>query len=343
MHRVPQDLLTSVRARSGRSRLLTADRYFREMENCFGGGACPAQLFESASTGDWRRALKEAESRLVWCDRAGSVDTVAASEQQTAARVPTAALEFDAVITTTRRDRDRDVMESSGADVDPQAVLLWQHVPLLPIGRLVEVIEQTSSLVKARLAIADTALGRDAATLAAFGALRISHGFQPLDFEALPDEGWHFKKFEILEISLVSVPSNRDAVITALGRDKLHSTFIKQWATALHRSRPVLGRGTKFDSDCKRNEEVKVQGNVEPTAPNSMCSCRQKSTTSGSNDESLAELATSFLAAAAQASTSSLKQLKTARRRLNRIIKNVETARTAAKMQSLADALSGQE
>src|SRR5689334_21541013 len=119
------ELFKSIRNRSSRSRLLTADRFFRDIEGCFAGGQCPTQLFESARPGDWDRALKEAESQLVWLDRAGSIVADVPRESTRSISTPATVLEFDAVITTTRRDRDRDVMESSGADVDPQAVLLW--------------------------------------------------------------------------------------------------------------------------------------------------------------------------------------------------------------------------
>jgi hypothetical protein len=96
-------------------------------------------------------------------------------------------------------------------------------------------------------AIADTALGRDAATLVEFEALRISHGFRPLKFERIasrtrggPPEGFHVFTFEVMETSLVSVPSNRDAVVTAFSRQKLHSPLVKSWAGGLMAGRPVL-------------------------------------------------------------------------------------------------------
>ncbi|MGE3314010.1 MAG: HK97 family phage prohead protease [Planctomycetaceae bacterium] len=327
-----QNVINSVRKRSGRSRLLTADRYFRDMENCFTGGVCPTRLFESSRPGDWKRALKDAETRLVWSDRAGIVETAEPNKHDVATSSP-AILEFDAVITTTRRDRDKDVMESSGADVDPQAVLLWQHVPMLPIGRLVKVTEQSATRVKARLAIADTELGRDAAVLAAFGALKISHGFEPLQYEPLPDDGWHFRKFEIFEVSLVSIPSNRDAVITALRRDKLRSPFMKEWATGLYRTRPVQGRGATLDIDPGANPEV---GNASQT----VCVCKQHCVEER-NASSLTKAAEPFLRAAARCGPAHLPELLEVQRTLDQVVENVEAARRVADTQSLIRALSG--
>ncbi len=131
-------------------------------------------------------------------------------------------LTFDAVVTSKRRDRDGDVLEPAGARIDPCCPLLWQHDPTRPIGRLLDVTRQDEQAVEARFAIADTPLGREAAKLVRFGSLRISHGFQPTKFEPLDeggeadpfDQGWHVLEYDVLEVSLVSIPSNVDAVIS---------------------------------------------------------------------------------------------------------------------------------
>jgi hypothetical protein len=156
---------------------------------------------------------------------------------------------FPAVITTTRRDRDGDVLETKGADLDPAAPLLWQHLPTEPIGRLLAEGKRTKNSLMGSFSIADTALGHDAALLAEHGALRISHGFLPDEFEPLDEKngfgGFHIIAFKILEVSLVSVPSNPDAVITLFSREKLAHPLVRAWAGAKFADRPVLFGGAE--------------------------------------------------------------------------------------------------
>jgi HK97 family phage prohead protease len=156
-------------------------------------------------------------------------------------------MDFEAVVTTSREDRDRDILEAGGAEVDPKSPLLWQHIPFEPIGKLVQVTKQNSKRVEARFAIADLPLGHDAATLIELEALRISHGFRPLEWEVreTDDEedswrrGFHIKRFEIMEVSVVSIPANTDAVILANDRHKLHHPLSRAWADRLRRSLPA--------------------------------------------------------------------------------------------------------
>lgn len=149
--------------------------------------------------------------------------------------------EFDAVITSSKEDRDGDVMEAKGANVDPKMPLLWQHDPAQPIGRFKGVTHRDNEKVMGQFALADTELGRDTLTLLKMGALRISHGFRPLEFEPRKSSnGFHVKAFEVVEASLVSVPSNTDAVVTALNTGKFHSPVIKSWAASLQKGVPTM-------------------------------------------------------------------------------------------------------
>ena len=324
------DLLESARNRPRRSRLMTADRYVRSMEACFTGGNCPTHLFQSASPGEWERSLKEAEARLVWTDPAATLDAHVRRQPEGSQRLTDGAvMDFEAIITTTRRDRDQDVMESSGAVVDPSAVLLWQHVPLLPIGRLLRVTERTDARVKARLSIADTELGRDAAVLAEFGALKVSHGFEPLEFEPLPDAGWHIKRFEIYEISLVSVPSNRDAVITALSRNKLRCPLMKEWASGVYRRRAVQGLGAALEGTGVHAKGITPEGSE-------LCACQRRPTgaPSGSGDDSCATSGARFVARAARCTTTDLPTLKDIHGAVAQIIERLELEHQATATRS---------
>lgn len=228
-------LLESVKGRHSRCGIVTADRYFRDIERCFDGGFCPVKLTGAASSEQWQKALKEAERQLTYCHP--RMRLVQRSMKKAAGSL----MEFEAIVTTTHRDRDGDVLESRGAVIDKQAPLLAQHMPMMPIGKFLRTIKRTDSFVKARFGIVDTELGSDYAKLARYGALRISHGFDPKQWEPMEDEqGWHFLKFDIFEVSLVSIPSNVEAVITSVSKHKWASELVKGWADRMVRTPQAL-------------------------------------------------------------------------------------------------------
>ncbi len=126
---------------------------------------------------------------------------------------------FTAVLTTNQEDRDHDILEPSGAVIDESMPLLWQHSQSDPIGRYVETVQRSAEKIVARYEVADTPLGRDAVLLLKLGILRVSIGFVPIEYESRTTKGgsgFHMKKYEIVEVSLVSVPSNDQAVILSL-------------------------------------------------------------------------------------------------------------------------------
>lgn len=188
----------------------------------------------------WQQALKDAASKLVYADEDMNVldDKAAGFSLE---KTPKALLDFACVLTSTRKDRDGDILESSGAELDPAMPLLWQHMPIQPIGKMVKTLKQSAANVQVQAAIADTALGRDATTLTEFRALRLSHGFKALEAEPIKGatHGWHVKRFNVYEMSLVSIPSNVDGVITAFSREKLHHPLVKAWAKSYADARPT--------------------------------------------------------------------------------------------------------
>lgn len=234
-----EQLLESIRKRKSRTGIITADRYFREVEGCFDGGFCPVRHVGADSENQWRKALKEAESKLTFTHSAMRVDQKSIKSSKDSEFIA----EFDAVITTTRRDRDGDILHTKGAELDSDGPLLWQHVAMAPIGRGIKVLKHTSSMLKERLGVVDTALGLDAVKLIKARVLRISHGFEPREFEPLEDEqGWDFKKFLIYERSVVSIPSNVDAVITSFSEKSFGSDLAKGWYGSV---RQVAGKRRK--------------------------------------------------------------------------------------------------
>jgi hypothetical protein len=239
--------LTSVRERrpSIKGGIALALDYMAALGPCLGDDQCADKFFGVAKPDEWDKALKDASSKLVY--RAKNMTVLSAEDLKDKAfdgfqlpRTEKACLDFACVLTSTSKDRDGDILESAGAIIDPKMPLLWQHIPLQPIGKLTQVIKQGQNKIYVAFAVIDSPLGRDAAQLFEFGALRISHGFKPLKFEPLEPAkgdqtkpGWHVKEYEVMEGSGVSIPSNTEAVLIALSRDKLHHPLVKRWAEAI--------------------------------------------------------------------------------------------------------------
>jgi hypothetical protein len=216
----PDELLAAVRGRTMTGDGIGLARgYFSTLVPCLGDGLCRVRAFELGNPEEWLARLKDAETRLVYCD-ADMVATGGAAKGDPAPRewgdkggkelTPGACMDFDCVITSKRQDRDGDVLESGGAEVDERSPLLWQHIPMMPIGKLLKVTGQNKSRVTGRCSILDFPLGHDAALLVEFGALRISHGFIPLEFEPLEGKdgdaagvrrGYRVIRFKVLEVS----------------------------------------------------------------------------------------------------------------------------------------------
>lgn len=220
--------------------------------------------------------LKNAESKLVYCDpksviRTGESIAYEVTDQhievgngktaqivrplRVKAKQPTegAVMQFTSTLTSVSRDRDGDVLEPKGAKVDLLGPLLWNHFPGDPIGKMLRIVKQNTKQLVMEFAIADTPLGRDIAQLVEFGALRrMSHGFIPEKYEEMSKDGsfvgWHVHEYEVLEASVVSVASNRDAVITAMSRGKLAHPLVKGWAGKMFDDRPVVVPAVTFDT-----------------------------------------------------------------------------------------------
>lgn len=217
------------------------------VDECFGGGLCARTTWEKAPPDAWAVALKEAESKLVYHNPDMSVKRVLP-----AVTTAGACLEFECTLTSVTRDRDGDVLESKGARVDPHMPLLWQHIPFEPVGKLLSVTSQNSKRVKTKFAVIDTPIGRDVAEFIKFDALRMSHGFKPTKWVLIEEKGddgknyatgFHVQEFDVLEGSVVSVPSNPDGMIEAYSKGVLRTPVAKQLAKGYFDARPAVVRG----------------------------------------------------------------------------------------------------
>lgn len=160
-------------------------------------------------------------------------------------------LGFVNVVTTNSEDRERDVLETSGAMLARRMPLLWQHLHTLPVGKMVAVIEKSPTVLRVATALLDmNALTADCAILIEADALSISHGFRALEWEErkgpdgrkpsqLGEYGFRVTRYEMMEESLVSVPCNTEAEIELWSRGKLQSEEFKRHAAALRKSMPA--------------------------------------------------------------------------------------------------------
>jgi uncharacterized protein len=97
--------------------------------------------------------------------------------------------------------------------------LLWQHDTKQPLGKILEMKEDPRGLFFKAI-ISDTQAGRDALALLRDGAIEgMSIGYDPMDHEYMKVDGKvvrQLKQLRLHEISLVTMPANPEAGVTAL-------------------------------------------------------------------------------------------------------------------------------
>lgn len=133
--------------------------------------------------------------------------------------------EFEGIATTPASDRYGDVVEPLGAQFAAEIPLLWQHRADMPVGRV-----RFGKPTKAGIPFSGRIpLVREEGTLKQrideavqsikYGLVNaVSIGFRALKdaVEAMASGGLRFLQFEVLELSLVTIPANSEAVITAV-------------------------------------------------------------------------------------------------------------------------------
>lgn len=129
---------------------------------------------------------------------------------------------FEGVATTSNPDREHDILEHKGAFYAEEIPLLMFHAQNQPVGvvRLYQAEEGIRYVARIQNPDGDeTEFGNRRANAIAqikSGVIRgVSIGYlaQPGFVRRLPKAGRRISKFEIIELSLVSVPANRDASI----------------------------------------------------------------------------------------------------------------------------------
>lgn len=105
---------------------------------------------------------------------------------------------------------------SQSLKLRPKPRLLWQHDIGEPLG-VVTLLREDEKGLFGEWKISRTTRGQDAYTLLKDGAVdSMSIGYFPTDFEFTDDGIRKLKSVDLLEVSVVSVPMNEEAMITAV-------------------------------------------------------------------------------------------------------------------------------
>lgn len=274
MHKAPDlnsKLALAIRARKSKQTefgygITTAASYLKQVAECNGNADCLAALFGGMPI--LAKAVKDAESRLVYANPEMLVDAKSLFEVKSSSgnfrdvlrkgsgvEIPKNTLMvFRNVLTTSREDRDKDILVTAGAECDPKMPLLWQHIHTTPLGKMLEEYSRTKDslwVVSALIDVND--LCEDVAKMVEADMLRFSHGFRPLEYEDRKSidgkanrsepTGFRITRFEIMEESLVSVPSNVDAEIEMFSRGKFKSDLVKNHAKSFFDARQKSAPG----------------------------------------------------------------------------------------------------
>lgn len=253
-----RDLLEAIKQRGQNQTpfghgIMTADRHVRNMQDFAGLDLC--YRYASTQNMSFADAIKRASNTLVYSNEDMVVQEKAAGDTKLEnIELPKNTLVvFKHVLTTPRKDRDGDVLRTEGAVVDPKMLLLWQHVHTLPIGKMLAVVEHnTKRLVLLSCIVDMNELAHDAAVMVDADMARFSHGFRALEFTELKETegettgyGFDVKRFEIMEESIVSVPSNADAevqdvMLALVEGGKLKSPIMKEYGKSIRQQMPLL-------------------------------------------------------------------------------------------------------
>ncbi|EIN3072632.1 HK97 family phage prohead protease, partial [Escherichia coli] len=146
------------------------------------------------------------------------------------------------IASTPSPDRDGDILEPEGAEFGSTIPFLWQHDHSRPVGqctvrRVREGLEITAMLVKPEPGMPSQMAARLDEAWAAIktGLVRgLSVGFRPHEYTYLDGGGLHFLRWELMEVSAVTVPANAECTIRTI------KSFGSPFSAASGNRRPVV-------------------------------------------------------------------------------------------------------
>lgn len=130
---------------------------------------------------------------------------------------------IEGIATTPKTDRVGDIVRPEGAQYKTPMPFLWQHRSGEPVGN-VTFAEPSADGIPFRAEIPrvkEPGLVKDRVDEALhslqYNLVRaVSIGFNVLKYEVMKTGGWDIKEWEWLELSLVTIPMNDEAILTAI-------------------------------------------------------------------------------------------------------------------------------
>lgn len=283
--------------------ILTADRYVKTIQDCIGSDLC--YRYAATKQASFDDILRKAAKTLTYNNPDMEVEDIytkgITNTKLEEVELPKNTLMvFRHCLTSSRKDRDGDILRTKGAVPDPKMLLLWQHVHTLPIGKVLAVSEHTDTKLSVYTAIVDiNELAHDAAVMIDNKMGRFSHGFRAISFTKIKEEmgeptsgGFDVLDYEIMEASLVSVPSNVDAEVEEILLDlvegkKLKSSLMKNVGKGI---RDLRSKRIQVPSDFgEKNSEEEPAGQPDKGASKEGCSCGGGGGTSKETDDAPTE------------------------------------------------------
>lgn len=139
------------------------------------------------------------------------------------------------IASTATPDRMGDIIEQSGWQLDNyklNPMILWQHRSSEPIGRARD-IQITDRGLEVKIEFMPEEVNPFAARIERMvkgGFLNaVSVGFEPIEYEERDVDTWSYRfiKQELLEISVVTVPANAEALVVARSLDSKPEDFLQ--------------------------------------------------------------------------------------------------------------------
>jgi HK97 family phage prohead protease len=129
---------------------------------------------------------------------------------------------IEGIASTPTPDRVKDIVEPKGLTFAPEVPLLWMHKHDMPVGTVRFGVATDKGLpFTAQLPkLTEPGVVKDR-TDEAWDSVKtglvkgVSIGFLPEEYSGLPSGGVHFTKASVHELSLVTVPCNAEALISA--------------------------------------------------------------------------------------------------------------------------------
>ncbi len=304
---IHEQLVEAVRTRTKQTEfnggIVTADRYLRTLQECVGSDAC--YKFTSKGTNSFQDQLTKAANVLTYNNEDmlvdEQIDFTKGFNVNDLYDVPlempkNALMVFRHTLTTPRKDRDGDILRTQGAKPDPKMLLLFQHTHTLPIGKMLGIAEHNKHRLDLYSAIIDmNELSHDSAVMVDNNMGRFSHGFRALEFSEVKEDhgkttspgGFDIKSFEIMEESLVSVPSNTDAqvdevLLSLVESKKMTSPLMRSYGKEIRSKRNTTMNIPLDLAKLEKEHEISTSGDDESRESKSehssgtKCSCGGK-------------------------------------------------------------------